>query len=74
MDDGRKEFEIEKRRQIYHRIHEILAEDQPYTFLYVADSLPVVNARFKGIEVSPIGIGYNFIKWYVPKQLQKYKQ
>ena len=74
MEDGRKEFEIEKRRQIYHRIHEILAEDQAYTFLYVPDSLPVVHARFKGIEVSPIGISYNFIKWHVPKHLQRYTQ
>ena len=74
MEEGRGEFEIEKRKQIYHRIHEILAEDQACTFLYISDSLPVVNARFKGIEVSPIGIVYNFIKWYVPKHLQKYTQ
>jgi len=74
LEEGRKEFEIEKRRQIYHRIHEVLAEDQPYTFLYVSDSLPVVHTRFKGIEVSPIGIGYDFIKWYVPKRVQRYMQ
>ena len=74
LEDGRKEFEYDKRRQIYHRIHEIIAEDQACTFLYVPDSLPVVNARFKDVEVSPIGISYNFIKWHVPKQLQKHTQ
>jgi peptide/nickel transport system substrate-binding protein len=31
--EGRRNFDIEKRKKIYHRIHEILAEDQPYTFL-----------------------------------------
>ncbi|MCK5533854.1 peptide-binding protein [bacterium] len=69
---GRKIFDQEKRKKIYHRIHAILAEEQPYTFLYVGDSLPVVHNRFYGIKVAPLGIGYNFIKWYVPEKLHKY--
>ena len=72
--EGRRTFAIEKRREIYHKIHAILADEQPYTFLYVADALPVVHRRFHGIEVAPAGIGYNFIKWYVPKDQQKYTQ
>ncbi|MFQ5866431.1 MAG: peptide-binding protein [bacterium] len=70
--EGRRTFEMERRREIYHKIHAVLAEEQPYTFLYVADALPVVHKRFHGIEVAPAGIGYNFIKWYVPKEQQKY--
>jgi len=70
--EGRRTFNMEKRKEIYHRIHTILAEEQPYTFLYVADALPVVHKRFHGIEVAPAGIGYNFIKWYVPREQQKY--
>jgi len=70
--EGRRTFDMEKRKEIYHRIHTILAEEQPYTFLYVADALPVVHKRFHGIEVAPAGIGYNFIKWYVPREQQKY--
>ncbi|MCX8030570.1 MAG: peptide-binding protein [Thermodesulfovibrionales bacterium] len=64
---GRKTFNKEERKKIYHRIHEILAEEQPYTFLYVPDALPVLHKRFKGIEKAPIGIWHNFIYWYVPK-------
>ncbi len=64
---GRQTFDIEKRKKIYHRIHEILAEEQPVTFLYVPDALPVLHKRFKGIEKAPIGIWYDFIHWYVPK-------
>ncbi len=70
--EGRRTFDTEKRKEIYHKIHAILAEEQPYTFLYVADALPVVHKRFHGIEVAPAGIGYNFIKWYVPRDEQKY--
>jgi len=65
--EGRQTFDMEKRKRIYHRIHEILVEDQPYTFLYVPDALPVLHKRFKGVEKAPLGIWYDFIHWYVPK-------
>ncbi|MGA1841839.1 MAG: peptide-binding protein [bacterium] len=70
--EGVRTFDIEERKKIYHRIHEILAEEQPYTFLYVADALPIIDKRFHGIKKAPIGIWYDFIKWYVPKALQRY--
>lgn len=63
--EGRGTFDLEKRRDCYYRIQEILAKDQPYTFLYVPDALPVVSSRIKGIEPAPAGIMHNFIKWYV---------
>lgn len=70
--EGRSTFDIEKRKKAYFRIQEILADEQPYTFLYVPDALPVVSARIRGVEVAPAGIGYNQIKWYVPKNEQVY--
>lgn len=69
---GRKTFELEKRKAIYQKIHAILAEDQPYCFLYVPDALPVVDARFHGIKQEKAGISYNFEKWWVPRELQRY--
>ena len=70
IEEGRRTFDQEKRRRCYWRIQEILAWDQPYTFLYVPDSLPAVSARFRGIEPAPAGIMYDFIHWYVPKEEQ----
>lgn len=70
IEEGRRTFDREKRKKCYYRIQEILAEEQPYTFLYVPDALPVVSARFRGIEPAPAGISYNFIRWYVPKEEQ----
>lgn len=69
---GRRTFDQEKRKEIYFKIQEILAEDQPYTFLYVPMSLPIVSSRFHGIKPAPAGITYNFIRWWVPKNEQKY--
>jgi peptide/nickel transport system substrate-binding protein len=72
LEKGRRTLETAERKQYYDRFQEILAEEQPYTFLYVPDALPVVAYRFQGIEPAPAGITYNFIRWYVPKEAQKY--
>ena len=71
--EGRRIFDEPKRAAIYHRIHELIYQDQACLFLYSADILPIVSSRFRNVETSPIGIGYNFIKWYVPKDEQRYK-
>ena len=55
------------RKKYLDRIQEILAEDQPYTFLFVPYATVAVHRRFKGIDPGPAGIMYNFIKWYVPE-------
>ena len=72
--EGRRTFDQEERQRIYRDVHRRLAEDLPYTFLFVSDALPIVSARFRNVVSSPIGIGYNFIDWYVPRQEQRYKR
>jgi len=72
LEEGRHTFDQEKRKNCYWRIQEIMAEEQPCTFLYVAEALPVVSSRFYGIKQAPAGISYNLPKWYVPKKLQRY--
>ena len=72
LEKGRYTFDQKVRKACYDRIQEILAEDQPYTFLYVPYALPVINSRFHGVEPAPAGIGHNMDKWYVPKAEQKY--
>ena len=73
LEEGRRVFPIEERAKIYHRVHEMLSDEEPYTFLYVPDALPILHKRFKGVEQGIAGIGHNFIKWSVPKNEQKYK-
>lgn len=73
IEMGRREFMTEKRAEIYNKIHDIIAEDAPYTFLYLPYATPAINKRFKGIKPAPAGIGYNFDQWYVPEDEVKYK-
>ncbi len=72
LEDGASTYDPEERKKYYDKFQEIIADEQPYTFLYVADALPIISSRFKGIKPAPVGIRYNFIEWYVPKALQKY--
>jgi peptide/nickel transport system substrate-binding protein len=68
LEKGRRTFDQEKRKAIYDRLQQILHRDQPYCFLYVPMSLPIVNSRFQGIESAPAGITHNFIRWWVFKR------
>lgn len=82
LEEGRREYDIEKRRKIYWRIHELIAEDQPYTFLYVPLSLSALQRKFfikekdksgnevlREIKMEKAGLMYDLIKWYVPRQI-----
>ncbi|MFN2425138.1 MAG: peptide-binding protein [Candidatus Binatia bacterium] len=72
LEKGRRTFDEAERKRIYDRLQVILRDDQPYTFLYVPESTPILAARFRGIEEAPAGISWNFPFWYVPKGEQKY--
>ena len=72
LEEGRYTLNKEKRKKIYYKVQEVLAEDQPYTFLYIPMSLEAIHKRFQGIKPAAIGIGYNIEEWWVPKKMQKY--
>jgi len=72
LEKGRRVFDQQQRKAYYNRFQQILAEEQPYTFLYVGEALPAVSKRFRGVEAAPAGIRYNFNQWFVPKAEQKY--
>ncbi len=72
LEKGRRIFDRKERKKIYDRFQEILAEEQPYTFLYVPMALPCIHKRFQGIKPAPIGISYNLERWWVPKDKQRY--
>lgn len=72
LEVGQSTYDNAERKKAYDKIQEILAEDAPYTFLYVPDSNTALSKRFRNINPAPAGISYNFIDWYVPKEEQKY--
>ena len=71
IEDARIEFDRKKRIELYHRLHEILHYEQPYTFLHCPAELVAVDKRFHGIKVYPYGLDPE--EWWVPLGSQKYK-
>ena len=72
LKEGQHEFDKDRRKKLYDELQVILAEEQPYTFLYVPYTHIALNKRFHNVKPEKAGISYNFIDWYVPKNEQKY--
>ena len=64
---------LEDRKALYARFQEILQEEQPYSFLFVPYTLPVIQARFHGVEAALAGVMHNFPEWWVPLAEQRYQ-
>jgi len=70
VEEARVTFDRKKRIAMYHRFHEILHEEQPYTFLFCTESLVALDRRFLNVQVYPLGLYAR--EWFVPAALQRY--
>lgn len=61
--EGRKEFDVENRKEIYAQIQEIIMDDAPWCPLVYEVAISVVNADLKGVELNSKGI-YRLNKLY----------
>lgn len=56
IEEGRTEYDREKRKEIYFKIHELINRDQPYTFLYVGEGSSALHSgAFKIKTIDPSG-------------------
>lgn len=55
IDRARQEFDPPTRHALYQRMHRILHDEQPYTFLFVSPALAVRHHRFTNVTVYPNG-------------------
>ena len=61
IETSRKELDRSKRKDMYWRIHEIVADEQPYTWTIQVSSKWGMNKRVRGVELSR---GYGLVRWY----------
>jgi peptide/nickel transport system substrate-binding protein len=66
----RREFDAQRRIELYKEFQRILYDEQPYTFLFIGKRVSAVHRRFQGVEVFPDGL--RPIDWWVPLAQQKY--
>lgn len=73
LEQGRTEFDPDKRMQIYHEFAVQLLEDSPIVYLSAGYGLTAMHKRVQGI-VNPVpaaGVGYDSQKWYIPKPYRR---
>ena len=61
MEEGRRELDQSKRTTIYHQLHALLADDQPYTWTVQVSSKWAINKRVHNVKESR---GWGLFKWY----------
>lgn len=58
---ARREFNVSKRQGYFHRIHAIIHEEQPYTFLFSDPALIARHKRFQNVTIYKGGI--DILEW-----------
>ncbi len=53
LDAGRVETGFDKRREIYRRVQELIAEEMPYIHLWTSVNVFAKNRKVKGFEIYP---------------------
>lgn len=61
IDTARREVDGVKRKDLYWRLHEVLADDQPYTWTTQVSLKWGINRRVRGVATAP---GYGLFYWY----------
>ena len=79
IEKARVTLDVGERMKMWHRVHQILHEDQPYTFMLSPQSLKWANNRIGGINESKVGLNWEMLNsgvvpWYVAAGQQKYTQ
>jgi peptide/nickel transport system substrate-binding protein len=73
IEQARRELDQEKRTALWHKIHHILWEDQPYTYMHNRKSVRYIDKRVQNVRKSKIGIVFpQHLSWFVPREMQKY--
>ncbi len=75
LEEGRRILDSDRRDQIFREIGDILARDQPYTFLFFFSVPLAIDSRFENVKFSPLGFfdWYpGILDWYVPEGRRKY--
>jgi peptide/nickel transport system substrate-binding protein len=58
IEIGRRETDMEKRKEAYRRIQQIVAEELPYVSLFYLNNVAVISRRVKGMTLYPAGEYY----------------
>lgn len=71
LERARKTLDRPKRNELYKEFSKILADEQPYTFVFERPALTIIDRRFEG--VLPVGkLGLDSSRWFTPLGREKF--
>jgi len=71
LDETRTTLDIEKKRTIYKKLHEVLADDAPYTYLWTLTNYAAYNRKLRRVQIHPTRFFTYINEWYIPKEEQR---
>lgn len=73
MEQARRTVDEAKRMDLWHQAHQILHEDQPYTFLFFRKDLIFIDGKIHNVQQVKLGLN-PYVEWFVPKAQQRIAQ
>ena len=70
IEEGRRTVDKQKRYEIYNRLHEVIAHDQPYTFLIAPTATVAQSKRYRNALVYKGGQMDSMLQW-IPLDMQQ---
>jgi peptide/nickel transport system substrate-binding protein len=70
IEQARATVDDAKRMLLWHKLHQLIHDQQPYTYLFIYQELDIVHDRIHGMKPTKV-MGINPLQeWYIPQALQ----
>lgn len=73
IDQARMTVDEDERIALWHKVHRVLQEDQPYTFLFNTKTVVFMDDRFRNVKVTKVGLN-DRVEYFVPRDVQRWTQ
>ncbi len=68
LDGARSTLDIEKKRTIYKKLHALLADEVPYTYLWTLTNYAAYNRKLRKVDIHPTRF-FTYVKdWYIEQE------
>lgn len=73
IDKARVTVDEDERLALWRKIHVMINDDQPYTFLFNMKSVIFLDDRFENVKVTKVGLN-DRVEYFVPRDQQRWSQ
>lgn len=65
LDEGNATVDLSQKRAIFQQLHQLLAEDAPYTFLWTLTDYGAYNDRVRNVKIHPFQFFADVHQWQI---------